>query len=336
MSGRSRQEKGKEELKKPLIIGIITCLFVLATGWVYRLWMPSHEKIHPALPAHSFYSLNLTESNARIPCLKAEIEGVPFLARLDLGYSGVFSLPKSLLEQLTHKSDEGTVLFASIKGKKYESRVFTIPRLNIGDLALVNFPAKEDNLEYERDTILRTNKDLEVSDVTARIGWEAFLGTVILIDLHRGIAICCDSLQTLKEKGYPLEQFISTNFLSDKQFIEFEADIDNRKVKCILDTGCTLNLIQNPSTDEKSEFGSVDFDNPLPPTTLRIGGRDVGPCTFYKTRLPFGAEAILGVDFLETQMICIDLINNTLHLSPIAEDDSLVSQTISKKNEDNL
>ena len=317
-------------MKKHLIIGAGACFIVLVTGWAFRLWMPSHE-IHPALPPHSFYSFTLTESDSRLPYLQAEIEEIPFLAQLDMGYDGVLTLPKHLLEQLTHKSDSGTVVFGGIRGKKYETSVFTIPKLYIGDLAFVNLPVEEGNLEFERDANLRAPTNPESSDVKANVGWRAFLGTVVLIDLNNSIAICCDSLETLKERGYAIEQFVSTNFLPRKEFIEFEADIGNRIVKCLLDTGCTLNLIHTPTpvseaVNEEPEFAKIDFANPLPSTMLSVGGCPLGPCVFYKTQLPFGAEAIIGVDFLETQIICIDFINRKLLLCPVPEENSLDSE----------
>lgn len=187
-------------MKKLLIIGT-TCLIVLATSWALKLWTPSHEKIHPSLPPHSFYPFTLTESGARIPCLQAEIEGIPFLAKLDMGYHGVLSLPKHLLEQLAHKRYAETTFFKGIKGKKYESPVFILPKLNIGDLTLIDFPAEETNLEFERDTNLGIHTDREPPDAIARIGWRAFFGTVVLIDFNKGIGACCDSLETLKNRG---------------------------------------------------------------------------------------------------------------------------------------
>lgn len=317
-------------MKKFLTVSAIICFIVLIIGWAFRLWTPSHEKIDPALPPHSFYSFTLTESDARIPCLQAEIEGISFLAKLDMGYDGVLSLPKHLLDQLMHKCDAGTILCGSIKGNKYEIPVFTIPKLYIEDLALVNLPAEESHLEFEHDTNLGPNTGFEPSDVTARIGWRAFLGAIVLIDLHKSIAICCDSLETLKEEGYPLEQFASTNFLPRKELMEFEADIGNQRVKCILDTGCTLNLIHAHSTapsdvGEELEFANIDFTHPLPPTALSVGGHHLGSCVFHETQLPFGIEAIVGVDFLKTQIVCIDFINHKLHLCPIPEDNSLDS-----------
>ena len=306
-------------MKKALIFGVSACFIAFAVCWAFKLWEPSYETPESALPAHSFYSLTLAESGGRIPSLEAEIEGISFDLQLDLGYTGVLTLPKHLLEQLTHKSDAGTALFGSIKGTQYESRMFTIPRLDIEGLILVDIPVKEGSLEFKRDSTLGTRKDLGPSDVEAYIGWEAFIGSVILLDLSRDIALCCDSLETLKEKGYPIEQFVSAPLPPDYQFIELEVSIDNRRVKCILDTGCTFNFIHTPSANEEAEFGKVDLDNPLPPTALSVNGRPLGPCTFYKTQLPFGIEAILGVDFLETQIICIDLVNDTVHLYPVPE-----------------
>jgi hypothetical protein len=309
-------------VKKTLVIGVSTCLIALATGWAFKLWKPSHEAPEPGLPAHSFYSLTLGESGGRIPSLEAEIEGISFDLQLDLGYTGALTLPEHLLEQLTHKSDAGTALFGSIKGAQYESRMFTIPRLDIEGLTLVNVPVKEGSLEFKRDSTVGARKNLGPSDVEAYIGWEAFIGSVILLDLSRDIGICCDSLETLKEKGYPIEQFVSAPLPPDYQFIELEVTMDNRKVKCILDTGCTFNLIHTPSTNEETEFGKIDFDDLLPPTILSVDGQPLGPCSFYKTQLPFGIEAILGVDFLETQIICIDLVNDTVHLYPVPDDNS--------------
>ena len=321
------RKRKRNKMKKKLIIAAGTCCIVLVTHWALRSWTPSHAKIRTSLPPHSFYSFALTESDGRIPCLQAEIEGISFLAKLDMGYDGVLSLPKHLLEQLTHKSDAGTVLFTSIRGKKYETSVFTIPKLYIEDVALVNLPVEETHLEFERDTELNPNTNFESSDVTARFGWQAFLGTVILIDLQKSVVICCDNLETLKEKGYPLEQFVATNFLPREELIEFEADVNHRIVKCILDTGCTLNLIHADSNvsdviEEEPKFANINFANPLPSTAFSVGGRQLGPCTFYETQLPFGVEAIIGVDFLETQIVCIDFINRALLLCPAAEDDS--------------
>lgn len=318
-------------MKKKLIIGASTCFIVLVTVWALRLWISSHEKIHPALPPHSFYSFTLTESDARIPCLQVEIEGIPFLVKLDMGYEGVLTLPKHLLEQLKHKSDAGTVLFAGIRGKKYETSMFTIPKCYIGDLAFVNVPVEEGNLEFEQDAVLRTTTNPEPPDVKAQIGWQAFSGMVVIIDLNKSTVICCDSLETLKEKGYPIEQFVSTSFLPRQEFIEFEADIGNRIVKCLLDTGCTLNLIHTPDSlseawNEESEFAQIDFANPLPSTMLSIEGCPLGPCIFHETQLPFGFEAIIGVDFLETQIVCIDFINRKLLLCPVPEENSLDSE----------
>ncbi|MBS0607208.1 MAG: hypothetical protein JSR57_09675 [Verrucomicrobia bacterium] len=317
-------------MKKFLAWSASVCFVVLTIGWAFRLWTLSHEKIYPALPPHSFYSFTLTESDANIPCLQAEIEGISFLAKLDMGYDGVLSLPKDLLEQLIHKRDVGTVLYGSIKGNKYETQVFTIPKLYIGDLALVNLPAEESHLEFEHDANLGPDANFEPSDVMARIGWRAFLGAVVLIDLHKSIAICCDSLETLKEEGYPLEQFASINFLPRKEFIEFEANIGNRRVKCILDTGCTVNLIHSHSTalgvvGEELKFANIDLAHPLPPTTLSIGRHHLGSCVFHETQLPFAIEAIVGVDFLKTQIVCIDFINHKLHLCPVAKNNSLDS-----------
>ena len=320
-------------MKKKLIIGAGTCLIVLVIGWAFTLWVPNHEKIHSALPPHSFYSFTLTESDSRLPYLQAEIEGIPFLAQLDMGYEGVLTLPKHLLEQLKHKSDSGKVLFAGIRGKKYETSMFTIPKCYIGDLAFINLPVEEGNLEFEQDAILRNTTNPEPTDVKAQVGWQAFSRTVVLINLNKSIAICCDSLETLKEKGYPIEQFVCTNFLPRKEFIEFEADIGNRIVKCLLDTGCTFNLIHTPTSvleaaDEEPEFAEIDFANPLPSTTFSVGGRQLGPCIFYEAQLPFGAEAIIGVDFLETQIVCIDFINRKLLLYPIPEEKSLDSEIV--------
>lgn len=316
-------------MKKSLII-ISSCLIVLAIGWVFKLWTPSHEKQHSALPPHSFYSFALTRSDARIPCLQGKIEGISFLAKLDMGYDGVLSLPKHLLEQLKNKSDDGTALFAGIKGRKYETPAFIIPKLNIEDLTLVNFPAEESSFEFERDTNLGSKTNLEPSNMIARIGWRAFLGTVILLDVHNSKFICCDSIETLKEKGYPLEQFVSINLLSRKQSVEFEAIIGSQIVKCLLDTGCTINLIHNTSNtsasvEQGSEFGGVNLTTPLPSTPFFVNESQLGSYIFYETQLPFETEAILGVDFLETQIICIDFINHKLYLSPIPVHDSLNS-----------
>jgi hypothetical protein len=47
---------------------------------------------------------------------------------------------------------------------------------------------------------------------------------------------------------------------------------------------------------------------------------------FYETELPFGVEAIIGIDFLETQIVCIDFINRKLLFFPVPEENLLESE----------
>jgi hypothetical protein len=315
---RPTRKRNTNKTKKRLIICISICLIAFFIGWVYfGLRRPSHEKTCPALPEGSFYSFALTRSDARIPCLQAEIESISFPVKLDMGYDGVLSVPQHLLEQFSNKSDAGTTLFTNIRAKEYQNRVYTLPRLNMGDLHLVNFPAEESNLDFERDIIMRGDIDLDPLEITARIGWQAFAGTVVLIDLTNSTAICCDSLETLKENGYQLEQFASTDLLFGKEFMQFEAKINDRIVQCLLDTGCTLNLIQ---MDQEPQHGSEDLSDPLAPVELSIGSHSLGSCIFHEAQLPFGIEAVVGVDFLETQIVCIDLVDKKLYLFPVSKD----------------
>ena len=122
--------------------------------------------------------------------------------------------------------------------------------------------------------------------------------------------------------------FVSIDLLPGEQYVGFEADIGNRTVKCLLDTGCTLNLMSTTSSaiDEEFVFGNIDFANPRPSTILSVNGHQLGSCVFHETQLPFGTEAIVGVSFLKTQIVCIDFVNNKLYLFPIPEEDSSVAQ----------
>lgn len=302
-------------MKKKFSVCIGACAIALLVGLFFKLKAPQTERLRSALPPHSCYSFVLTESDNHIPCLEAEIEGISFLAKLDLGFDGVLSLPKRVLEQLQHKDPAGRVLCASVKGNTYEIPTFTIPKLSLGNLNLVNIPVEESLLEFECDTLVGSDTYFDPEQITARIGWRAFLGTVILIDLQKSLLVCADSLATLQENNYPNESFAVTHLLSDTNMLEFEALIDSRNLKCILDTGSTLNLIHTPPATSDLGFGKIDFEHPLPHAQLSINGHSPKPCVFHPTQLPFGAEAVLGVDFLKTQIICLDLVHNRLYFS---------------------
>ena len=63
------------------------------------------------------------------------------------------------------------------------------------------------------------------------------------MDCDNSLIAFCDSLDTLRKQGYPVDLFIETPLLLDRNSIEFQAMTEKGPIRCMLDTGSTWNML---------------------------------------------------------------------------------------------
>ena len=147
-----------------------------------------------------------------------------------------------------------------------------------------------------------------------RIGWTLFQDVNLFMDLKNSRIAFCDSLDTLKKQGYPVDTFTKVPLLLDHGLIEFEALITEGKLRCVLDTGATWNIL-NTKSQQPIEQIIWSARTVSEPTILQIGEKDFGKTSFHllPLNLPIPVEAILGMEFLSTHLVFIDFAHNHIY-----------------------
>lgn len=306
--------------KRWLILGSSLCICVaFALIWFFQKPQskPSSPPIPHRLKAKFFETTKINKyTSYKVPCINIQLEDKIYLAKLDLGFGGDtdlhLRLTSEILNSLEQKKYLHTTSSYGIRGKEYTSNLFRIPNVKIGNLTFRNLKVKELNHEFNKDGMfilneeISTEKDEEIpidKEISA-IGWKLFYNANLLLDFEKSILVCCDSLETLRDNGYPIDSFLEIPLLLDHGLIEFEANIDKGPIRCILDTGATWNII-NSDSNEMTPFFS----------TLRIGNINFGMTKFYEQSLkvPIKLDAIIGMEFLESKLVFIDFNNKKIY-----------------------
>ncbi len=294
--------------------------------WITEPKNESKPSDHLSLRGAYFYSIPVTPLEARIPSIDLEIEGICFQGKLDLGFNGLLILPEEVLERIPNKLPAGAQISSGIRGKQYRNLMYKIPKLKIGELTFFDFSADLLNSEFEHDLIFGESSETEQAPFLARVGWKPFSKTNVLLDFSKSIIAFCDSLETLQIEGYPTDQFVKTDLILNHGFIEFNAITNSGCHRFVLDTGSTLNLMHKEPdhlssllTDPESEppsFFSIDFTQHCESDLFEIEGNNLGPFTFREAALPKKIEAIAGMEFLESQVVFIDFLNEKIYFYP--------------------
>jgi len=277
--------------------------------------------------------------SADIPFVKVKIEGNSILAKIDLGYDGAISLLPEFMKSLKKKTFMQCRSNIGLAGKTYNSRMFELPKIKIGMMKFFPVPAEEENLEHEEDIILYESNDESSLHFVGTVGWRLFQHFNVLLDCEHSILALCDSLETLKRKGYPVESFIEAPLLLDRGFIEFEATTELGPMRCLLDTGCTLNLLNKNSdtlnnhrifgpgngdqyhilNPENKNLMHFDVKNTCETSSFKIEGNEFGPVHFNKIQSPLDFDAIIGMDFIDEHLIFINFTDQKIYFLPKEE-----------------
>ena len=332
-------------MKKKWLIFSIAFLgcFVLCCFLLIRINSKKQiQRSYLCIEGAYFEPVKITNFSSRIPCVDISIGGKAIAAKVDLGFNGDISLPRECIAELDDKSFFHRASHFGIRGKKYYSDIYKIPEIKIGRMVFFRAKAQEINLEFEEDaTILKDEQSPSIGHL-GRIGWRLFHNFNCFIDCDNSLIAFCDSTNTLREKGYPVDAFIETSLLLDRNSVEFEATTETGLMRCILDTGSTgsmfnkdmqegfNHMIYNPSTIDQHEplnplnIDQMQFDmeDICNVSIFKIGGKDFGPVRFQKMKSPLEIEAIIGMDFLESKLVFIDFPNRKIYFyqKPLTDD----------------
>lgn len=285
-------------------------------------------------------------SRCNSPQIEVAIENHVIVSDIDLGWRGGVALPPTTLHHLHNKKYIGRYPFSGLRGKIYESDFYELPKIHIGKMKIFPMIAKEENLEFLEDSILKKgDQEISAKDI-GRVGWHVFRPFNVLLDCKHSVIVMCDSLATLKEQGFPIDSFIEAPLLLDRDSIDFTVITEAGPLRCMLDTGSTWNLLnidlQNQNQDhriirldhvhEKAQKFNLQNENLLvfnledrwKVKTFQINGNEFGPVNFIKMKSPLDLDAIVGMEFIGNHLIFIDFRNEKIYFSKLPEERSLL------------
>lgn len=293
--------------------------------------MPHKEKqilgTHLCLQGSYFKPVKITKYSSQIPCVDIRIGEKTTTAKVDLGFCGDIGLPGIVIKELNDKSFVRRSSYFGIRGIRYDCDVYELPKIIMGGMVLFRAKARETNPEFEKDAIILRDEESPPENNLGSIGWRLFYNFNFFLDCDNSIIAFCDSLDTLKQQGYPVDAFIETPLLLDRNLIEFDAITEFGPMRCMLDTGCTLNILNknveggvndhmifNPDTIDQHEILNpansdqmiFDPEDVYGMTVFKIANKDFGSVTFQKMKTPFDIDAIIGMDFLDSKLLFID------------------------------
>lgn len=338
------------KIKYRLLLTLIVMSFIA----YFSLYSPKYKELSE-IPEfwdknHYFVPLKIVQfSEGNIPQIEVCIEDKMIPCKVDLGADSGIILPKKVIESLRNKNFIHKEHFFGVRGRSYESDVYELPDIRIGKLKIFPMRAEEKNDEFVKDGVLQEGKQDIKEDHLGRIGRSIFKRINLFLDCEHFSMVICDSLNTLKEQGYPVDSFIEAPLLLDLGTIDFEVMTEAGPLRCMLDSGCTWNVLNKDLDRADQNHRLVDFNNlhgkpqefnphnddllifdvkeTWKTDVFQINGEEFGPVEFVKMKSPLGLDAILGMEFIENHLIFIDFRNEKIYFSKLPEERSLFTRT---------
>lgn len=256
-----------------------------------------------------FISVPLSKfSVIQSPCVEIEIEGRKFSAELDLGFRGDLTFTTETMNLISSKYFIREKPMYGIRGKEYTTKLYQIPKLQIGKMTFLEPVLQEGAKEFTRDSTFVQNGGEPSPREPGRLGWEIFSNVNLLIDIKNSRIAFCDSIDTLKTNGYEIEKFTKTPLFLERGLVELDVETSKGNLRCMLDTGATWNIL-NCDTEEKSIDEAIwEQDNILEYHNFNISGKNFGPVDFHRMpiKIPIHIVAILGMEFFQHNLVFLD------------------------------
>lgn len=314
----------------PKIKKTILTIFILGLSFTFYIWNRAssskpgliREKAYSKFSGDQYFAhIPIAHfSTSNLPYLEVEIEKQRFLLLLDLGYSRYVSLHENLVKKLQQKTFLKVVKNRGFRGIEYGKNYYKIPKIKIGPLSINHIGLEEECSKQQQNSILYEKKSFfsfNSRNNDGKLGWQAFKNTVLLLDLGNECIKICSSIETFKTE-YSLENFTQIPLSTDQNLVEFETTTTSGSLRCFLDTGCTVNMINKEPPDGVSlEKAFLDENNTVKFTEFKIGDKDFGETSFHALpiRLPIKVEAVIGMEFLMNHQVLIDFKNEYIYFS---------------------
>lgn len=237
------------------------------------------------------------------PLLEVTVEKVPLILKLDLGASCELMLKKRALDLIHSKNFLKNAVGYDIQGNQYLQPKFELIDFHLGSFVFETVTAIEENPFFvkEGSKLFGKNKartDREFATVDGRIGARFFSSSAIFLNLkHSQFSIA----KTFEE--FSLTPIFETPIFLENGLISIELLTEYGKKRFILDTAASASLA-NASSFPKSRINIIDGS---------IGKVYLRTFAFPTSLNEY--DGILGLDFFNKAMICIDFQKRKFYIA---------------------
>lgn len=314
-------------MKRKTITIVLVFLTVLTIFGYLFLKRPNSKKneTYQATCKPYFVPVSISKfSSIQAPCLDVQIGNETFSMELDLGMRGALSISTAYIDRVISKQFVEDQPRYGFRGKEYQTNFYQISDISIGDMFFIRPILQESCEEFCNDSVIIKKGNTPSPREHGRLGWELFYNVNLLIDIKKSQIAFCDSINTLKKQGYPVGDFVKAPLLIERGLIEFETQVSERSFCCLLDTGCTKNLV-NSEAEEGKSIEDIIFDPNyvVEYPSFKISETEFGPIKFHRIpiKMPIQIDMVLGMEFFENFLVFIDFSNRHVYFSKQSIDD---------------
>jgi hypothetical protein len=231
-------------------------------------------------------------SSENVPYVNVLIEDKTIPAKIDLGYQGMIALPSDFIKNIDAKQWVERMQAYDKRGRIHENDVYEVKEIKIQQASI--YPAVVEEISLESMNEASNSEE----DRFGKIGWGSFDQTNVLVDCKHSTIAFCDSVDTLKKQGYPVDSFKEAPMTLNSDVITIEAQTEKGPLRCMLDTGSTFNLLNKDLKNGHQDIQEL--------ASFKIGGKEFGPLTFHQIKFYPEIDAILGMEFFSSNLVFID------------------------------
>ena len=308
------------------VILVLVALLISSCSITQKQAVPSPSSTIISKKNAYFIEASITKlSSIQCPCIDVEIDSRQFSMELDLGFRGDLSIEEDHIDLIVEKSFVLEKIMHGVRGKQYPTKIYRIPKAKIGKMTFINPRLEKGSREFTKNSTFVADGGRPSPREEGRIGWHLFQKVNLLIDMKNSRVAFCDSLNTLADQGYPIENFIRTPLVLDNGLVQIIGNTPEGALHCMLDTGATWNILNRALKPHQSLDKAVwEPENILEFSYFKIDQEDFGPINFHRMpiQLPFLVDAILGIEFFEKNLVYLDFVRGFAYF---AKDQSMTT-----------
>lgn len=262
-------------------------------------------------------TIQLEYNSGDLPMIPVSIDNHKLWCILDTGSNFPVNLKTNTLEML-QKTKLGCHYFSDYLQRGYQSTLYYLPTIQIGDCDFRDIFACDWNPEFETNTTLWNLQPAHDNKEVGFLGRTFLRRTRIYYDFSHSQVVVFKTLHQLKKKNINLKVMQQIPFSYTHTGIILSCPSEMGELRLLLDTGSTMSILNKKfvQANDRHFHERCNYQYCLL-QCLKIGKMEVDPLQFYLADLPENSpiDGILGMNYLKQHALYIDYENEVIYLN---------------------